>query len=272
VNDVDFVINVYERTYRSVLSPGYIRQLTSDNLFRFRRVIVIINNVTDSSVAASRAKTLLDIGEIDSYVFVSDHIDNALRMAGLEKRDLGSIAYYSDWAFVTLFFPQIAPWICHWDAEVRLKKPIDWISPAIDLMNRSDKIAVANPFWSKGNLDQETLYVENGFSVGYGFSDQVFLLRRSEFAQPIYRYFAPASLRYPLAHISAIFEQRVDAYMRTKRRLRATHQTAQYIHSNEGNSYPRTGPKESAIRLLIKVAVTGMRMLPTMNPRWKPYL
>ena len=271
MSEVDFIINTYEATYGSVLSSGYIRRITTDNLFRFRKVVVIINNVADRPTVTSRAKALVDAGEIDSYVFVSDHIEDALRMAGLHKQDLGSIPYYSDWAFVSLFLPGVAPWICHWDADARLREPCDWISPALDLMSNDDKIAVANPNWSQPTLERETLYVKGDFSVGYGFSDQVFLLRTSEFARPIYRYFAPASLRYPMAHISPIFEQRVDAYMRSERRLRATHRTAQYIHVNEGSSYPKTGPKESATRIMIKIAVAAMNALPTANPRWKPH-
>lgn len=271
MSDVDFVINTYEATYRAVLSPGYVRRITSDNLFCFRRVVVVINNVTDRLAVAASAQALVDSGEIDAFFFVSDHIDNALKMAGLTREDFGPIGYYSDWAFVALFLPDIAPWICHWDADARLKSPVDWISPAMLLMNADDRIAVANPNWSNEGLDRETLQVKDEFSIGYGFSDQVFLLRTSEFARPIYRHFAPASLRYPLAHIAPIFEQRVDAYMRTQRRFRATHRTAQYIHLGEGNSYPRIGARALTMRLMIKAALTGIKVLPITNPRWKPY-
>ena len=113
-------------------------------------MLIVINNVTDAADAVSRARLMIDAGEIHAFVFVSDYIDSALRMAGLKKKDLGPIAYYSDWAFVSLFLPEIAPWICHWDAEVSLKEPVDWISPAINLMEKQEEIAVANPYWRRG--------------------------------------------------------------------------------------------------------------------------
>lgn len=268
MDDVDFIINVYESTYRTVLTPGYIKQLTASNKFAFRKVVLVVNNVADPDAVRVLAAKLVNTGEIDAYVLVGEQLDRALRMAGLTKDDLDPVAYYSDWAFVAVFLPGVASWICHWDAEVCLREPVDWISPSIRLMQQDERIAVANPNWAKEGLDRVTRFVTGEFSIGYGFSDQVFLLRTSEFARPIYRHFAPVSLRYPLAHISPIFEQRVDSYMRTQRRLRATYRGAQYFHPNEGSSYPKLSPKQSAARLLIKTALVGMRMLPLTDPRW----
>ena len=78
------------------------------------------------------------------------------------------------------------------------------------------------------------------FSLGHGFSDQLFLARRAELAAPIYTTRCLAELRYPLAHIGPVFESRVDAHMRHHGRLRATWTRARYIHpeTNVGGSYP----------------------------------
>ena len=87
-------------------------------------------------------------------------------------------------------------------------------------------------------------------ALGYGFSDAVFLGRRSEFARPIYRERCLISLRYPLSHIAADFEQRVDSYMRRHRRLRATHTGVIYYHpENVGVSYPKPARTERLKRL-----------------------
>jgi hypothetical protein len=269
MSEVDFIINVWEGTYRTVLQPGYIKKILDDNRFAFRKVTVLINNIDDMASACSLSERLISVQEIDAYVSVAEHLDRSIAMAGLTKDELGPIPFYSDWAIVAVFLLGNAPWICHWDAEVHLKEPFDWISPAIALMNRDKRISVANPSWTRGAPGKEALAVEGDFHLGYGFSDQVFLLRTAEFAQPIYRYFAPASLRYPFAHVCAIFEQRVDSYMRTTRRLRATHIYAQYSHQNEGKSYPRLTTIQAAKKALYRAALASMRTLPTDDPRWK---
>jgi hypothetical protein len=269
-NKVDLVMNVYEATYRNALKPGHLRAIVTDNAFKFNKVVVLINNVHDRGDATLYAQRLQKSGELDAFYFVQDLLDDALLKAGLNRKDLGPIAYYSDWAIVALFLPKSAHWICHWDAEVRMKDPVDWISPSINLMERNGRIATANPNWGKIGLDKETIITDGDFSLGYGFSDQVYLLRTAEFARPVYRYFAPASLRYPLSYVSAIFEQRVDSYMRSNRRLRATYRLATYVHpDNEGKSYPVRTWKNSIMRVLNKAVLLGIEYMPTDDPKWK---
>lgn len=176
MSEVDFIINVWEGTYREVLVPGYIRKIVDDNIFLFRKIIVVINNVANPSEVHSFVELLQESGEIDAYVFVSDHLQNALKVAGLTRKDLGRIGYYSDWALVAISLSGNAPWICHWDAEVRLDSAFDWISPALDLMKMDGRIAVANPCWSAIGAEKEAIAIEEDFYLGYGFSDQVFLV------------------------------------------------------------------------------------------------
>ena len=135
------------------------------------------------------------------------------------------------------------PWVLHWDADVRLREPIDWVTPALVRADVDARIAVANPqSWFPGLAEREALAVSGGLAVGYGFSDQVFLARREDLARPIYRKTAPAAWRGPLSHVAPIFEQRVDAWMRRTGRLRCTVLAATYEHDAEfGAGYPDGG-------------------------------
>ena len=104
-HEVDFVINVFERTYRSTLAPGIIRAIVDSNKRDFRRIIVLINNVKDPVEASSLGKLLMDAGEIDNFYFISDLLEAALVELGLSHNDINPLPYYSDWAFVAMVLP-----------------------------------------------------------------------------------------------------------------------------------------------------------------------
>ena len=85
---VALVVNTYERTYRSVLAPGFFPKIVDSNLREFDEVVALVNNVDDESDARSRAETLLSRGEITGYAFVADHIGPVLERTGLSVRSL----------------------------------------------------------------------------------------------------------------------------------------------------------------------------------------
>lgn len=259
--EVDLVINCFERTYRKVLAPGFVRGIVEQNRYAFRRVTVLLNNIADSAAAEALAKELLRTGEIMQWFLVADHLDRALQQTGLTRQQLGSLPFYSDWALVALTVPG-SDWIVHWDADVQLAEPMDWITPSLELMRENKFVATANPTWKKANTGREERGCKGDFVLSYGFTDQVFLLRRSEFARPIYRYWVPISMRYPVSHVGPYFEQWVDAYLRVKKRLRATYLPATFVHATvEGSAYPRAWP----LRLkntLRRAAVAVLRRLP----------
>lgn len=262
---VDLAVNTFERSYRSVLAPGFFPQIEAQHRYRFASRIAVINNVESRADAKAHAEDLVRRGEIDHFEFVADHLERALEHVGLTRRDLGRIPYYTDWAIVAVCL-RGSPWLLCWDADIRMREPANWIEPAIALMERDLRIMTANPNWQSGTLERETIETSDGFALGYGFSDQAFLVRRADLARPIYRERCVASLRYPLSHIAPIFEQRVDAYMRTHRRLRATFREAVYIHPGEGVSYPALTLTETAQRILNRALLVGRRMIPSRDP------
>ena len=90
-------------------------------------------------------------------------------------------------------------------------------------------------------------------------------------SRPIYKSHCLASLRYPLSHVAAVFEQRVDAYMRANRRLRATYTGATYEHpKSEGTSHPPAATVVERARLIRnRWVIKFLKRLPIANPRWR---
>jgi len=248
VSGVDFVVNCYERTYRGLLQPERLEGLIGQHRFRFTSRTVLINNVDDRKDAQRVAKGAIEAGLIDRAFFVGDNLASALAATGLKPRHLRRLPHFTDCCLVavTIAGPEM---LVYWDADAMLEEPRDWISPCLALMAERTDIAVANPESWHGLAEREALSIEGRFAIGYGFSDVAFLARRSELARPIYRYLAPASWRHPLAHVEAMFEQRVDSYMRRTGRLRATWLDAIYLHEGDaGINYPDIGLRERARR------------------------
>lgn len=263
--DVDLVVNCFERSYRKVLAPGFFGTIAADNARAFAQRTVVINNVEDRDAAAALAQARVDGGEIDRYVFVADRLGAALAQTGLTREELEPIPYFTDFAIVaaTLDGPD---WMLMWDADLRLRAPLDWVTPAIALMERDARIMVANPNWPVDNLHEFTLEDDGDFAIGQGFTDQAFLTRRSELGRPIYRQRCVALRRYPLSYVGAIFEARVDAHMRHHGRLRATHRAAIYEHEVEmGTSWPSLTWRERALQARDHTIIRALKALP-----WRP--
>jgi hypothetical protein len=264
---VDLCVNCYERTYREVLRPGWFPQLAGEHVHAFERRTAIINNVDDRADAEARAERLRAAGELDAWFFVEDHIEEALDRTDLTRADLGRAPYFVDWGLVlvTVAGPD---WLVHCDPEVRLRQPCDWVAPSIELMERDGRVMVANPCWyaptpRHDTLARTTLETRPGFSIGLGFSDQLFLCRRSELAAPIYSQRCLAMRRYPMINVTPSFEARVDAWMRHHERLRANFLGAMYVHPDEiGEAYPARRPRERAATLLNNALIAAIRASP----------
>jgi hypothetical protein len=268
--DIDLVTNVYERSYREVLQPGWFPWIEDQNRQRFARRTALINNVEDRDDAVHRAEDLVERGELDTYAFVDDLLPAALEKTGLTQRDLGRIARYTDYllAAVTMEGP---PWLLYWDADVHLDAPVDWVTPALQLMAEDGRVLVSNPVWADPTLERETIEWRGDFAIGQGFSDQLFLVRRREFAAPIYRQRCAVLCRSPMAHMGALFETRVDAWMRHHERVRATYTEATYVHPPEtaGVSYPAESFMDRLRWYRNQAVMTFIRRSPVKRRCWR---
>ena len=83
---VDLCVNCYERTYRTVLAPGFFARVAAEQRFRFARRTAIVNNVHDRADAEARIEQLRASGELDAALFVSEHIGRALSSPGSDAR------------------------------------------------------------------------------------------------------------------------------------------------------------------------------------------
>lgn len=250
----DLVINTFERTYRSALEPGAVSAIAAANAFPFARSVILINNVEDRGDARARAQQLLEDGEIDAFYFVADRLEGALRAAGLRRRDLEPLLHYSDAPLVAAELPE-SPWMLYWDPEARLLESVDWVSPALELMAADPRVLIANPSWEapdanghRPGVERETIATREGFAIGHGFSDQVFLASRPGLAAPIYGQRCIARATYPGAHKAHVFESRLAAHMHHHGGLRATALDATYAieDAGRGSSYPPHGVLQTA--------------------------
>jgi hypothetical protein len=265
---VDFVLNVFERTYRSMLQPGHISAMWKSQVFPFTNKVVLVNNILDRGLVESLLAPLLASNEITAYYFVQDLLDSTLSQAGLTRKEIQKTIHYTDCILVATFLPG-SPFLVYCDADVVLKEPVDWISPGLTLMEQDKRIAVVNPDWNPSTLKEEAREFKDHFGIGYGFSDQIFLVSRQEFARPIYRNRAPISRRYPLSHLAPVFEQMVDSYMRLHGRLRATYTPSVYLHvAEEGATYAKMNIGERLGRLSNTAIVRLCQLIPGNDPRF----
>ena len=266
---VDLVVNTYERTYRRVLTPGFFRNIEEQCRFTFAGRMALINNVDDEDDTRRRAGALVAAGELTGFELVRQRLAAALERTGLHESDLGITRHYVDSLLVAVTLPG-APWLVHWDADVRLVEPVDWITSSIELMDHDRRVLCANP----DNLHHPAIPAEDeradGFALTLGFSDQLFLARRADLGRAIYGERCVAALRCPIAHLGWSFEMRVDSYMRHHGLLRANELGSRYIHPPEmaGASYPAPDLRARLRRARNMAVVAYLRNAPAgLRPR-----
>jgi hypothetical protein len=140
---------------------------------------------------------------------------------------------------------------------------------------RSDpRVLIANPSWEvpgadgkRPGVERETIEVRDGFALGDGVSDQVFLAARDSIAAPIYNQRCIARIVHPAAHRAHVWEARLGAYMRHNDRLRATSLSATYLtDTSQGVSrYPPRGPLETLRYVRNAAILRAMHVSP-----WRP--
>jgi hypothetical protein len=238
---VSLFVNCFERDYRRVLAPGFMKAKAGQFQFPFERVVVTLNNITDSTSAVALAQEARRRGEVDEFIEVAAALPAALEKCGLSLRDLGLVRHYMDFALVAV--AAAAPhYLLYCCAEVDLVTPFDWITDAVAKLEVDPRLLVANPSWASdpGGAQRESMLRNGDHWVGMGFSDQCFLANAGRLAAPIYHYKHAAGGRYPMSDLGDIFEKRVDAYMRHHSLLRLSDARVFYIHAGiEGAGYPK---------------------------------
>jgi len=231
---VTFETKVWEKDWRSVLRPDYLESVIGGCSYLFDHRVVYINNVENFREVGAAAERLVTLGIIDEFVFVEDHAMAALTAVGLDRGQLGKGYYYSIAELVGIH-RTTTEYLLHFASDSRPATgvPATWLHEGVTLLSSNPMIKVFNLTWNHRYEEAraESMVETAEVFIGYGFSDQMYLIRPQEFRQPIYGYAHPSSARYP-EYGGELFEKRVDAWMRTTGALRATYKHGSYLHEN----------------------------------------
>jgi hypothetical protein len=227
-----FITNCWENDWDIMLKTNFLKNKILRNDWEFTNKTLLINNVKDRQEVEGYAKKMVDAGVLTNYFFVEDHIDEALERFQLSKEALGRGYYYSNHELVGVYLCD-TDYLLYYTGDTWLDQKTPWIAPAITAMEKNTNYKVANPIWNRKDEEakkEATSEIEN-FYVGFGFSDQCFLVKTKDFKAPIYNETNPLSERYP-KYGGETFEKRVDSWMRNHNFLRLTFKHGYYLHED----------------------------------------
>ncbi|KAA6332431.1 hypothetical protein EZS27_019062 [termite gut metagenome] len=233
--EITFETKCYERDWEYLLKTKHLDRMicNCNTTFSFRQLI--INNVKQPELVKRYAQQKVDKGIIDAFYFVDDYIDEALPLFGLQRDSFGIGYYYSCSELVGLYLSK-TKYHLHFSSDAFMLKNhrSKWIIEACTILEKDSRFVTANPTWNHhfDDAKKESIGEKAGnFYMGYGFSDQCYLVRTADFKAKIYNYSHPISERYP-KYGGELFEKRIDSFMRSKGLLRLTSTHEAYIHKN----------------------------------------
>ncbi|MBT5671103.1 MAG: hypothetical protein HOJ43_05440 [Betaproteobacteria bacterium] len=228
---------VWEKDWKFMLKDRFIKRLMLRVGGAATRRVLFINNVEKPKLVAHYAAKLVADGILDNFVFVDDYATEALNFFDLTQAKLGRGYYYSIAELVSIYLCD-TEYLAHFsgDSSVPCDVPEPWLGEAVNLLRKRPDVSVVNLAWDYKfrEVDKDSLFSDDDFAYGYGFSDQMYVVRSAEFKGQIYDYLHPASARYP-AYGGELFEKRVDSWMRVEKKLRATSRRWSYQHLNFPN-------------------------------------
>ncbi|MDU4962079.1 MAG: hypothetical protein E6X17_15595 [Sporomusaceae bacterium] len=231
---VTFETKCWEKDWRHLLETDRLQRAIEYNQYEFSERILYINNVSRENLTTvlRAADACVDRDILTSYLLVEDYAEAALAAAGLTKADLGIGYYYSIAELVGIYCCR-TEYLLHFSSDSMLTGPCGWLEPAIDRLRQWPAVKVANPVWNSRyeEAKQEALLEDGDWYIGFGFSDQCYLIAPAVFRQTIYQETHPAAARYP-AYGGELFEKRVDAWMRNHGCYRITYKHGAYVHQN----------------------------------------
>lgn len=231
---VTFETKVWENDWELILKTSRLHETINRCNYNFTNKLIYINNVDNFTATEITAKKLIQDGIIDNYINVCKYADLALNYFNLDKYKLGAGYYYSIAELVSIYLTE-TKYIVHFsgDASIISKSNKNWLSEGINILENNETVKVFNLLWNFDYKDakNESIFEDKDFYFGYGFSDQMYLIRTNDFKQRIYEYFDKASERYP-KYGGDSFEKRVDSWMRQNNFLRATYKHGSYAHKN----------------------------------------
>jgi hypothetical protein len=220
----------WEGDWKTLLLTNHLQVLAEANCFPFAERVLMINNVTDYPRVQAYAQRAVEIGLISKFIIVKDHAEEALSFFRLTPESLGRGYVYSVAELVSIYLCP-TEFLLHFSGDSLPDQPCNWIPQALAAFESDRRVKVANLTWNRRYQEARAESSEEtaDFYLGYGFSDQCYLIQPSDFRAPIYNEHHPASQRYP-AYGGELFEKKVDSWMRNHGHLRATYKHAAYLH------------------------------------------
>lgn len=231
---ITFETKIWENDWELVLKTSRLEDLVNRCHYKFDKKVLYINNVNNPLLVEKYAEKLISKGVIDQYIHVNDFADQALSFFDLTKEDLGKGYYYSISELVSIFLAKTT-YLLHFSSDAIATKSVNknWVKQGIDLLENHQNVKVFNLTWDGKYREakKESINEDSNFYYGYGFSDQMYLVRTQDFRDRIYKETNQASERYP-QYGGELFEKRVDAWMRNHSHFRATYKLGSYAHQN----------------------------------------
>ena len=215
-----FETKCWENDYRVLLNNDHIKKMIENCNYNFKTKQLIINNVKDESHVCELAKVLKTGGVIDEYFLASEYAEEALKKFDVKDKFAGGYKYSV--SEIVGILKCETKYLLHFSSDSYIQKKFkhsNWINEAMDIMENNENIVVANPAWctpkfyEKVKINWEFVRSESfdeigNFYLGYGFSDQCYLINTDVFKQKIYNFKHPASDRYPV-YGGELFEKNV---------------------------------------------------------------
>ncbi|MCW3786654.1 hypothetical protein [Plebeiibacterium sediminum] len=226
-----FQTNIWEKDWRIILAQDYLEQIISRCKQEFKSKEIIVNNVKNRKLVEKHLDKKVNKGVIDKYYFVEDYIDEVLDYFSLTKDSFQGAYYVSSSELVGIYLCQ-TDYLLYFKGDAHLyRNSSNWIKEGIKVLQERKDILVANATWNGEyeHADYASFGEVDEFFIGYGFSDQCFLVRTKDLKQQIYNEMHSSSRIYPRGNP---FEAMVNSYMRNHELKRITHKKDSFLHKN----------------------------------------
>ena len=243
---VTFETKCYEKDWEILLKTDRLESMIARNLYDFTDRVLYINNVADPEKVRSYAERLKQRGIITEHVLVDEFADEALAFFGLDRDSFKGGYYYSIQELVGIYRCR-TDYLLHFSGDSILDGSFRWIEKGISTMEQNPQIRSVNCVWNR-KYDEacDNSNEENAdFWIGFGFSDQCYLIKTDLFRSRIYGETNKFSERFP-KYGGELFEKRVDAWCRNNNYFLATFKHGSYLSKN----FPRSKLLRTAGRLL----------------------
>jgi hypothetical protein len=231
---ITFETKVWENDWEIILGTDHIERMIKRCYFTFDEKILYINNVKNINAVQRMADALVSKQVITKYIYVEEYAQKALDFFSLSKEKLGIGYYYSIAELVSIYLTD-TQYLLHFsgDSIVAPWTKENWLSAGIATLKSRPEVKVFNLTWNRKYKDakRDSKFIDKDNYYGYGFSDQMYLIRTADFKERIYEHYHPSSDCYP-SYGGELFEKRVYSWLKSHDFLRATYRHGSYLHQN----------------------------------------